>query len=181
MTQNPIKEARESLGLSQTDLANLSCVSRRYIIQLEQLIPESPPLDVLIILTQGDHPEALARAYARAYREKVQPVLDAVQRSPNRVQWDDINYTIPFLKVNAHMWLRRSACRAFNLPTSQIKYCTFTKVRPSVLQSYEALSDGSNTGMPKQLVAALKLFDAPDRTIMLVENKIAGWKELKLV
>ncbi|MBK7509638.1 MAG: helix-turn-helix transcriptional regulator [Comamonadaceae bacterium] len=50
---NIITELRASAGLSQQELAALADITRRYIISLEKGIPNSVPIRVLEVLSEG--------------------------------------------------------------------------------------------------------------------------------
>lgn len=148
---NPIKELRNQLNLTQSDLADLSGVSSQGILRYEQSLYEEPSsriVDALVAIhaqiTGSDPPPGEVRKWLieqyRANRREIQINSSHLFRHPHDV----------ITKPNEHPFVTwRTA--VLDSP-SRMRFCTLLAIHPSPLAEYEK---GHRRYMPRMLTEAL--------------------------
>ncbi len=79
---NPIRAARERVGLTRMELARAAACHYQTITHLEAGIPNQPPEAVLAVLARvGFAPEAIEAQYREWREEQTRLVLERVTRA----------------------------------------------------------------------------------------------------
>lgn len=169
---NLVRDIRTSNKLTQKDLADRAGLSTLAVIRAEQYLYVDLPEALATALSEIDDvssrsPEEMAIAYAKArniqlslnseritsnpyYRSRIRAALNyAMDHSLSIFQIlddDDRRLNHPFALF------RMCLFTSFELPTSQIQFCIFTGIHPTVLSKFE---NYESTDMPESIAAAL--------------------------
>ena len=143
-TMNIITELRASAGLSQQELAALADITRRYIISLEKGIPNSVPVRVLEVLSEGTGvtPDSIRKEYSKSKEMKIEHYIDLVN---DALQLSDRNDIIKMDMTDFRYHLEDLT----SLSMTQIKFCEYFGINPAALSIYER---GACRTMPKEIL-----------------------------
>lgn len=169
---NLVRDIRTDNKLTQKDLADRAGLSTLAVIRAEQYLYVDLPEALANALSEIDDvssrsPEEMAIAYAKArniqlslnseritsnpyYRSRIRAALNyAMDHSLSIFQIlddDDRRLNHPFALF------RMCLFTSFELPTSQIQFCIFTGIHPTVLSKFE---NYESTDMPESIATAL--------------------------
>lgn len=147
MRENPLKEARLALNLTQSQLANLADVTPNALIKYEQGLYPEPSLKILTALVtaldaDSDYADTLTRAY---YNWRVDKLIEAkVVFKFNTV----IKGLHPTGGVGPFLCWRLHHLHI----SSRLEFCKLLVLHPAVVQKYE---EGQMRSMPVSLYATL--------------------------
>lgn len=172
---NVVRDIRKRVDMTQKDLAELANLSTIFVLRAEQFlhVELSPALSVALALIDPESRSAdqISNLYAAGRFQKLRVNSELITSSPfyrNRVL-NAINYAIdhslnsdqarassdkfshPFSLFRTHLFT------AFDLPTSQIKFCVFTGVHPTVLASLETYNSTIEESISRALSEVLDL------------------------
>lgn len=148
---NPIRVLRESLGLTQKELAELSHVTPQRVLREEQFIYRTPSEDILGALSV----ESTAKGEPISTHELISDYV--VNREKLHREFTEDLCTSPFYQRNVQdainfavdywdalptlrspiMLFRQSLFAHFGLPVSAVKFSTFTGMHPGTLSDIE--------------------------------------------
>ncbi len=140
---NIITELRTSAGFTQQELANHAGITRRYIISLEKSIPNTVPIRVLEVLSEGTGvtPDSILKEYSKSQQAQIEHYLDLVN---DALQWSDRNDVIKMDMTDFRYHLEDLT----GLSMTQIKFCEYFGINPAALSIYER---GGCRTMPKEI------------------------------
>lgn len=141
---NIITELRTSAGLTQQELADNAGITRRYIISLEKSIPNTVPIRVLEVLSEGTGvtPDSILKEYSKSQQAQIEHYLDLVN---DALQLSDRNDVIKMDMTDFRYHLEDLT----NLSMTQIKFCEYFGINPAALSIYER---GGCRTMPKEIL-----------------------------
>jgi len=149
MRENPLKEARLSLNLTQSELASQANITPNALIKYEQGLYPEPSPKILTALTtaldqDSDYPGVLTKAY---YNWRMDKLLDA------RVVFRH-NHVVRGLHPTGG--ISPFVCwRLYHLHiSSRLEFCKLLVLHPAVVQKYE---EGQMRTMPVSLYETLVL------------------------
>lgn len=143
-TMNIITELRTSAGLTQQELADNAGITRRYIISLEKSIPNTVPIRVLEVLSEGTGvtPDSILKEYSKSQQAKIEHYVDLVN---DALQLSDRNDVVKMDMTDFRYHLEDLT----NLSMTQIKFCEYFGINPAALSIYER---GACRTMPKEIL-----------------------------
>ncbi len=136
--ENPVKDARLSVGLTQREMASLAGVTEQVVLKTEQgLYPSIPPsmYGVLKVLDPNADLDQVAFQYENWILQELGHV-----KLPSVGSYDT---PVGFISWRAHV------CLLNNVQNSVSGFCKLMKINPYVIQKYEA---GRLKQTPVQLV-----------------------------
>jgi transcriptional regulator with XRE-family HTH domain len=152
---NVVRDIRTSADITQKDLARQAGLSSIFVLRAEQFlhVELSPALSVALskIDPHGRSAEEISEAYHKGrmiqlrvnseaitsnpyYRVRIRNALNyAIDHSltHDQAKVSDEKFSHPFALFRTHLFT------SFDMPTSQIKFCVFTGVHPTVLAAVE--------------------------------------------
>lgn len=187
---NIVRDIRKRTDTTQKDLASLAGLSNLFILRAEQFlhVELSPTLSVALSSIDPDSRSAaqISELYTAGrlqhlrvnssimvtnpyYRVRVRNALNyAMDNSLNsdqaRASVDKFSH--PFSLFRTHLFT------AFDLPTSQIKFCVFTGVHPTVLASLEKYEATIEDSIHRALSEVLDLSEAEIKTLKLMCDQV---------
>lgn len=180
---NIVREIRKRADITQKELANLAGLSTLFILRAEQFlhVELSKPLSVALASIDPDNRSAedISLVYFKGrllqlkfnsdmmtsspyYRIRVSKAMNyAVDHSLNsdQAKASKDSHSHPFALFRTHLFT------AFDLPTSQIKFCVFTGVHPTVIAALESYSTGLLDSVATALSIVLDLSQAEIDTL----------------
>lgn len=141
---NIITELRTSAGFTQQELADNAGITRRYIISLEKSIPNTVPIRVLEVLSEGAGvtPDSILKEYSKSQQAKIEHYVDLVN---DALQLSDRNDIIKMDMTDFRYHLEDLT----SLSMTQIKFCEYFGINPAALSIYER---GACRTMPKEIL-----------------------------
>lgn len=144
--KNVIKDLRESIGMTQLELAEAANVTRQRIIREEQFISVEPSDSVLRALSEklDIDPLVISRDYRHARERLHTHFYEDLTTSPfysSRLQ-DAFLYALDYYDAvsgvrSPTMMFREYLFEHYGLPSSAIKFCQFTGMHPATLSDIE--------------------------------------------
>lgn len=148
MPRNVIKDLRESLGLTQKDLAELAGVTPQRILREEQFVYVTPSESILkalwSALGESDAAHSIEGDYVRQRAQLHREFTEDLCTSPfydTKVQ-QALDYAVDYwdalseLKSPTRMF-RESLFEEYGLPKSAIKFSIYTGMHPGTLSDIE--------------------------------------------
>lgn len=150
MPRNPIKDLRESLGLTQKELAELAGVTTNLVLRNEQFVYAEPSAQILnamhIEAYNNDvlFPSSLEADYIKAREQLHREFTDDLVTSPfydQHVKYA-LDYAIDYWDAQSTVrspirMFRESLFENYGLPSSAIKFSIYTGMHPGTLSDIE--------------------------------------------
>lgn len=191
---NLVKDLRTRVGLTQKDLADRAGLSTLAVIRTEQYLYVDLPEALAVALSEVDPEERSAAELIVSYEKSrnTQLSLNSESLTSNPYYRSRIRAAINYAMDNYlnifqilddddkrlnHPFALFRMClfTSFDLPTSQIQFCIFTGVHPTVLSKFEAYDSGFPESLQTALSVVLRLTNQEIETIaMLCERAMTN-------
>ena len=163
--QSSIRDLRQSLGISQNELAIQSGVSRHSVIRLEQLCYPTPLPSIVSLLSDAiGTSEALIReAYLRDVTLNRMNTAQSVFNNHKLLHaLARLSTTRPLSTKHPFQIWRESVCaRNNNISISRIHFSKLTSIHPATVFKYETFK----TGFPHPIEVVFKELGMPPELI----------------
>jgi transcriptional regulator with XRE-family HTH domain len=148
MPRNPIKDLRESLGLTQKELAAQAGVTPNRVLREEQFVYERPSEKILFALwtamEESDDAHHIEGDYLKAREQLHREFTDDLITSPfydQHVKYA-LDYAIDYWDALSELrspvrMFRESLFENYGLPPSAIKFSIYTGMHPGTLSDIE--------------------------------------------
>jgi hypothetical protein len=184
---NVVRDIRQTVGITQNKLAQLSALSEGFILRAEQYlhIDLSHRLSYALskIDPQGRSPDELNAAYHKGrlvflsvnaaflkenpylrvrIRSALNYAIDYGMNSDQALLDDTGTYSHPFRLFRSHLFT------AFGMPVSQIKFCLFTGLHPTVVAAIESYQNTIDPAVEEVLTQVLGMQQAEINTLKIL-------------
>lgn len=172
---NVVREIRKRADITQKDLADRANLSTIFILRAEQYlhVELSPALSIALsnIDPENRSPEDIALAYSKGRMQQLKANSEMITTNPyyrvrvtaalnyatdhflnsDQAKAEADKFSHPFCLFRSHLFT------SFDMPTSQIKFCVFTGVHPTVLAALERYESSIEDSISHALSVVLDL------------------------